>query len=178
MPRSGRPSRHYCTNRVGRSSDFRVRPARPSHRPQRNKRRGATMVFQRIGPTSKKARLQRRGRPGLSPEFPVRRPGKESTSQPPTHNAQFCNNARAGCKERTADFRIFPHFLAVANILLMTASPQSDSLPSQWLSEHRPRPPTAGGSVARVNCRTIRRFSGKIRSRAANTFLNERRVVE
>ncbi len=54
MPRSGRPSRHYCTNRAGRSSDFRVRPARPSHRPHRNKRRGRQWSSAELGQPRKR----------------------------------------------------------------------------------------------------------------------------
>jgi len=70
--------------------------------------------------------------------FPVRRPGKESTGQPPTHNDRSCNKAGAGCKERDARFRI-------------------------------------SSAQANKNRRIARRFFGKIRPRAANTFLNKRR---
>jgi hypothetical protein len=43
------------------------------------------------------ARLQRRGRPGFTPEFPVCRPKTQTSGRPPTHSTQYTAVA-AHCK--------------------------------------------------------------------------------
>lgn len=87
MPRSGRPSRHCCTNRVGRSSDFRVRPARPSHRPSRNRGErqwSSKKNWANLDKGSVTAAGPSRFRTGV----PCSSAGESTTAgQPPTHNA-------------------------------------------------------------------------------------------
>jgi hypothetical protein len=72
--------------RVGRSSDFRAGESWPSRRTvaARCRRRRQWLESTSLDST----RLQRRGRPGIAPEFPVCRTFPERNTRPPTHTSR------------------------------------------------------------------------------------------
>jgi hypothetical protein len=81
---------HTAQNRIGRSSDFRAarRQSLLAAASRIRKSRTAPAMANKIA-TYVTARLQRRGRPGFAPEFPVCRPKTNTSGRPPTHSPHF-----------------------------------------------------------------------------------------